>query len=183
MITGAVRCLSVSEQQQRNSMSGTRPGTILKLRWLPSTDGGWIDLNLLLTEAEWEYTARAGTSTPFSTGGTITTKQANFDGNYTFGDSTKGTYRQKTVDVGSFPPNAFGLHDMHGNVWEWVEDCYKRYADDGSAVTDVANCNRVQRGGSWGSYPRSLRSASRNGYQRDGRDERGGFRLARTLGP
>lgn len=66
----------------------------------------------LLTEAEWEYAARAGTTTPFSTGRTITTDQANFNGNSTYGGSAEGQYRQKTVEVGSFKPNAFGLHDM-----------------------------------------------------------------------
>jgi hypothetical protein len=73
----------------------------------------------LLSEAEWEYAARAGTTTAFSTGRTITPEQANFDGNYTYGGSAKGVYRSKTVEVGSFPPNAFGLFDMHGNLWEW----------------------------------------------------------------
>lgn len=76
----------------------------------------------LLGEAEWEYAARAGTTTPFSTGQTITTEQANFDGRNTYNGSARGGYRQLTVEVRSFAPNAFGLHDMHGNVWEWVED-------------------------------------------------------------
>ena len=98
----------------------------------------------LLTEAEWEYAARAQTkipetNAPFSTGATINYKQANYDANFTYDKGPQGVYRQKTLDVGSLPRNAFGLHDMHGNVWEWVEDCYKdSYAGaptDGSAVT------------------------------------------------
>jgi formylglycine-generating enzyme required for sulfatase activity len=72
----------------------------------------------LPTEAEWEYAARGGTTTTFSFGQTITTDQVNYDG------SPSGLNRQKTLPVGSFPANAFGLHDMHGNVWEWIEDCW-----------------------------------------------------------
>jgi formylglycine-generating enzyme required for sulfatase activity len=141
----------------------------------------------LLTEAEWEYAARAGTTTPFSTGKTITTDQANFNGNYTYGGSSKGEYRQETVDVGSFQANAFGLHDMHGNVWEWVEDCYKEiYAgapSDGSAVTSGDCSSRVLRGGSWGNIPGYLRSAFRSRYHPGYRLNLNGFRLARTLAP
>ena len=97
-----------------------------------------------MTEAEWEYAARGVTKasdphTAFSTGATINYKQANYDANFKYGSGPQGLYRQKTLDVGSLARNAFGLHDMHGNVWEWVEDCYKdSYAGaptDGSAVT------------------------------------------------
>jgi formylglycine-generating enzyme required for sulfatase activity len=141
----------------------------------------------LLTEAEWEYGARAGTSTAFSTGATITTDQANFDGTYTYGGSVKGQFRQKTVEVGLFKPNGFGLYDMHGNVGEWVADCYKdSYSGapvDGSAVTSGDCPSRVHRGGSWGNRPRDLRSAARNGYSPDGRYGYLGFRVARTLSP
>jgi len=141
----------------------------------------------LLTEAEWEYAARAGTTTPFSTGGTITTDQANFNGNYTYGGSAKGEDRKKTVEVGSFKPNGFGLHDMHGNVWEWVEDCYKdSYAGaltDGSAVTSSGCTQRVHRGGSWINDPWGLRSAFRDKYAPGPRSDLIGFRLARTLSP
>lgn len=139
----------------------------------------------LLSESEWEYAARAGTTTPFHTGSTITPEQANFDGNYTYNGSSTGTYRGKTVTVGSFSGNAFGLHDMHGNVWEWVQDCwndgYSGAPTDGSARTTLDCSWRVIRGGSWGHYPVVLRSASRNRDVPGYRVVNIGFRLARTL--
>ena len=139
----------------------------------------------LLTEAEWEYAARAGTTTPFSTGWTITTDQANFDGNFTYGGRPKGEYRWRTVNVGSFQPNAWGLHDMHGNVWEWVEDCwndnFQEGPSDGSAWT-IDDCSRrVVRSGSWNIDPRHLRSASRSGIFQGSRTSTLGSRVARTL--
>ena len=141
----------------------------------------------LLREAEWEYAARAGTTTPFHFGSTISTSQANYDGNHTYGGGAKGLYRKKTVPVGSFPANGFGLHDVHGNIWEWVEDCwnrnYKGAPSDGSAWTSGDCSRRVLRGGSWLSFPWLLRSAYR---KRGGAGHRGhgfGFRVARTLSP
>jgi formylglycine-generating enzyme required for sulfatase activity len=139
-----------------------------------------------LSEAEWEYVARAGTKAAFSTGDRITTDQANFNGDYTFNGSAKGTYRGWTVPVGSFRPNAFGLYDMHGNVFEWVSDCWHdSYQDapaNGSAWTSNGNCSiRVVRGGSWYSKPGSLRAAFRLKYDIGFRDIVFGFRVARTL--
>ncbi len=81
----------------------------------------------LPTEAEWEYACRAGTITPFYTGETIGTDQANYDGNHTYADGRKGVFRERTTKVGRFPPNAWGLCDMHGNVWEWCADWYGDY--------------------------------------------------------
>jgi formylglycine-generating enzyme required for sulfatase activity len=130
----------------------------------------------LLSEAEWEYAARAGTTTPFSTGATISTDQANFGGN---GGSAK--------EVGSFKANAFGLHDMHGNVWEWVEDCwngsYSGAPTDGSVWTSGDCTSRVLRGGSWYGNPRLLRSANRDRFTTDFRNYGFGFRVGRTLTP
>jgi len=142
----------------------------------------------LLTEAEWEYAARAGTTKPFSTGRTITPEQANFNGFFVYGGSARGVYRSTTLEVGSFAPNAFGLHDMHGNVWEWVEDCYvANYTGaplDGSAATARDCAYRVLRGGSWNSEPTLLRSANRIRSRPDGRIlQNDGFRVGRTLGP
>ena len=139
----------------------------------------------LLNESEWEYVARAGTAWPFHTGSTISTEQANYDGNHTYGSGRKGRYRKKTVKVGSYPPNDFGLHDVHGNVWEWVEDCwngsYEGAPEDGSAWESGDCSRRVLRGGAWNDSPWYLRSASRSRGASGGRYDSVGFRVARTL--
>jgi formylglycine-generating enzyme required for sulfatase activity len=105
----------------------------------------------LPTEAEWEYACRAGTETPFNTGTQLTTAQANIDTRYPASDTEAGAAYDKTLPVGKFPPNAWGLHDMHGNVWEWTGDWYgpydpRRNADPRGAETGA---KRVIRGGSW----------------------------------
>jgi formylglycine-generating enzyme required for sulfatase activity len=137
------------------------------------------------TEAEWEYAARAGTTTPFPFGATITTQQANCDGNYAYGGGSKGEYRQQMVAVRSFPANPWGLHEVPGNVWEWVEDCYhdsyQGAPQDGSAWTSGQCSTRVLRGGAWYNPPWELRSAVRIGYRSGSRSNTVGFRVARTL--
>jgi formylglycine-generating enzyme required for sulfatase activity/serine/threonine protein kinase len=140
----------------------------------------------LPSEAEWEYAARAGTTTPFWWGSTITTDQANYDGNYVYNNGAKGVYRQKTVEVGSFKPNPFGLYDMAGNIYQWVEDTwhanYQGAPTDGSPwTTGDSNSARVVRGGSWDYSPDGLRSANRYDVDPDNRNSYIGFRLARTL--
>ena len=154
------------------------------LAWLSGTTG---ERYRLPSEAEWEYAARAGTTTPFHTGSTISTDEANYDGDYVYGSGREGVYRKRTVPVGSFGANAFGLHDVHGNVWEWVQDCGKgSYAGapgDGSAWESGDCSRRVLRGGSWLSEPRDLRSASRVGGNTGNRISNIGFRVARTLTP
>ncbi len=140
----------------------------------------------LPSEAEWEYACRAGTTTPFYFGETITTDLANYDGNYTYGNGPKGVYRGETTDVGSFPPNAFGLYDMHGNVWEWCQDVwhenYNSAPTDGSAWTSGGNSGyRLLRGGSWSSDPRYCRSAYRFCGSPGDRDNDIGFRIAVSL--
>ena len=142
----------------------------------------------LLSEAEWEYAARAGTTGPFHFGSTISTDQANYDGNSTYGSGRRGVYRGKTVHAGSFPANGFGLHDMHGNVWEWVEDCWhNNYAGapgDGRAWDWGGDCKkRVVRGGSWNNDPELLRSAYRFRLASGIRSYNTGFRVAQTLTP
>ena len=133
----------------------------------------------LLSEAEWEYVARAGTQTAYHFGKNIASSQANYD------QSGHG----KTVSVGSYAANAFGLHDMHGNVWEWVEDCwnggYRGAPTDGSAWESGDCGRRVARSGSWRDGPGDLRSAVRlrTWYGTGFRNNDVGFRIARTLTP
>jgi formylglycine-generating enzyme required for sulfatase activity len=142
----------------------------------------------LLSEAEWEYAARAGTTTPFWTGVTISTEQANYDGSFVYGSGKVGEYRQKTVEVGSLPANSWGLHEVHGNAYEWVEDCfketYKEAPSDGSARNSADCPRRVLRSGSWDLGPSSLRAAARDLLIQDARGNSSvGFRVARMLTP
>lgn len=135
----------------------------------------------LPTEAEWEYSCRAGTITPFSFGENITTDQANFYGKSPYNGGKKGLNRQKTVDVKSLPCNDWGLFEMHGNVWEWCNDWFSAYS--GTFVTDPEGpkngSGRVLRGGSWLNFDRRLRSAFRYWYAPNGFDGDTSFRLAR----
>jgi formylglycine-generating enzyme required for sulfatase activity len=136
----------------------------------------------LPTEAEWEYAARAGTTTAFSTGACLSTGQANYDGNNPQQGCPKGQYRRKTVKVGSFAPNAWGLYDVHGNVWEWAWDWKADYPS--GTVTDPVGpgggSNRVHRGGSWSSSAQGCRSANRSDDDPGGRHNLLGLRLARS---
>ena len=141
----------------------------------------------LLSEAEREYVTRAGTTTPFWWGPSITPKQANYVGNYIYGGGTKGEYRQQTVPVDSFEANPWGLFNVHGNVWEWMEDCWndgnRGNPGNGSARTTGDCTRRVVRGGSWYDLPQSLRAAIRFRSAASERSSNLGFRLARTLNP
>jgi formylglycine-generating enzyme required for sulfatase activity len=130
----------------------------------------------LPSEAQWEYACRAGTTTPFHFGETISPELANFNGNYTYREGQKGVYREQTTNAGSFPANAWGLHDMHGNVWEWCADHWhgnynKAPAGDRPWINKKAgdDSNRLLRGGSWDFGPGDCRSAYRliihPGYQ------------------
>ena len=141
----------------------------------------------LPTETEWEYVARAGGSLPFSTrtGTGISDREANFNGEYPYGSGSKGRYLKKTVPVGSYAPNAFGVHDIHGNVYEWVSDCYNAShagnPRNGQRRTDGKCDRRIIRGGSWVTHGYQMRAAKRLSYTMDYRYDDFGFRLARTL--
>ncbi|MDB9450546.1 bifunctional serine/threonine-protein kinase/formylglycine-generating enzyme family protein [Dolichospermum circinale] len=135
----------------------------------------------LPSEAEWEYACRAGTTTPFCFGESITPDLVNYNGNYTYASAPKGKYRQQTTDVGTFPPNSFGLYDMHGNVWEWCQDDYKNdYINaptDGSALTSPSRSGKMLRGGSCDYNPDYCRSAYRSYNNLDFNDLNIGFRV------
>ena len=135
----------------------------------------------LPSETQWEYACRAGTSTPFSFGETLTTDIANFNGEHVFKDEQLGKYRHVTTEGGSFPPNAFGLYDMHGNLWEWCADNwlddYASSPRDSSAYQNKDSRQRVARGGSWHEPPELCRSAARIKFLQSDADEFIGFRV------
>ncbi|HLC14623.1 MAG TPA: formylglycine-generating enzyme family protein, partial [Thermodesulfovibrionia bacterium] len=153
------------------------------IQWLNKKGEGSYSLPI---EAQWEYAARAGTSTPFAFGECLSTDEENYDGNYPLEGCKKGEYRQKTTPVGSLKANKWGLYDMHGNVWEWCEDWYGDDYYKKSPTSDPTGpstgASRVLRGGSWLLDAGSCRSARRygdaSGYRRDG----AGFRLVLPLG-
>lgn len=134
----------------------------------------------LPTEAEWEYACRAGTDTPFGTGNNITTDEANYDGQYPYNKNPKGVNRQKTTAVGTFKPNAWGLYDMHGNVWEWCSDLYGEYssADQTNPKGPATGSTVVNRGGSWLNEAAAARSANRYDDKPEHNFSNLGFRLA-----
>ena len=136
----------------------------------------------LPTEAEWEYACRAGTTTPFSFGETISTDQANYNGKFIYGNGNVGVFRGQTTDVGSFPPNGFGLYDMHGNVWEWMADTYheNHYGarKDGRAWGRLDDKRaKTLRGGSWLNVPYYARSTFRYRYEADSWSDYVGLRV------
>ena len=152
------------------------------IRWLNRKTGRRYRL---LSEAEWEYVARAGQQTPFYTGERISSGQANFNGVETYNGSDPGVYRRRTLPVGQFPPNQFGVHDILGNALEWTQDCWNdshEGAPNNGAARRDGDCNfRVMKGGSWVSHPYQLRAAKRIKYITDYGYEDYGFRIARTL--
>jgi uncharacterized protein (TIGR02996 family) len=139
----------------------------------------------LPTEAEWEYACRAGTTSMVHSGAALSSREANFDGNFPIGGATRGPYLGRTCPVGSFPPNAWGLFDLHGNVWEWCADWFDhdyphrrpRLNPRGPERGDT----RVLRGGSWFGYGRNCRSACRYMHPPHNATERFGFRVAMVV--
>jgi formylglycine-generating enzyme required for sulfatase activity len=135
----------------------------------------------LPSEAQWEYACRAGTNTPFSFGETLTVEVANFNGEHIFREEPRGFYFHSTSQGGKFPPNAFGIYDMHGNLWEWCIDNwlddYSSSPRDGSSYQNKGSRYGVARGGSWHEPPVLCRSAARLGVSQSDADEFMGFRV------
>ena len=165
--------------------------------WRPADRISWMDAEAfckalskksgrpyrLPGEAEWEYACRAGSGTAFHFGETITTDLANYVGEFTYQNEPKGIYRHVSTEVGQFPPNAFGLYDMHGNIWEWcADDWHDNYTGapvDGSAwKSRYETVYRVLRGGSWHEPPINCRSATRLKMDAREADDLFGFRVA-----
>lgn len=134
----------------------------------------------LPSSPQWEYACRARSTTPFHFGETITPALANYNGHYSYGRGGKGQYREQTTEVGSFPPNAFGLYDMHGNVWEWCLDGWHTFDPNGSADDNIRRLSgqkKSLRGGSWFYLPANCRSAYRLTYPFHSRTDDIGFRV------
>jgi formylglycine-generating enzyme required for sulfatase activity len=180
-------------QEQWRVVMGNNPSEFKGKENLPVENVSWDDcqefvkklrekdkkLYRLSTEAEWEYACRAGTTSPFYFGETISTDQANYYGEVVYGNGKKGVDRRQTTPVGSFPANAFGLFDMHGNVFQWCQDWYGEYSQKGLVNPqgpEKAKC-RVLRGGSWTRDPESCRSAFRAFSEPDYRENDCGVRI------
>jgi formylglycine-generating enzyme required for sulfatase activity len=177
-------------REQWQAVMGTTPGRPRRRKNLPVETVSWDDCQAFVqklrqtegrpyrlpTEAEWEYACRAGTTTPYAFGQTLSPQQANF------GKFRKGASPLATTPVGRYPANAWGLYDMHGNVWEWCQDWLGEYPR-GPVVDPRGNeggVERVLRGGSWNDIAANCRSARRHSFRPGGRDHTVGFRVCFT---
>jgi formylglycine-generating enzyme required for sulfatase activity len=196
----AVRSFSMSRgpvtQAQWTAVMGKLPPCRFRADDLPVEQVSWNEARAfcqqlsrntgrvfrLPSEAEWEYGCRAGTTTPFAYGETLTTDVANYVGEHVFRHEPRGVYRHSTTPPGTFAPNAFGLFDMHGNIWEWCADSwqedYTSAPRDGTAHVDRRAAHRVARGGSWHEPPDNCRSAARIRFVLEEREQYLGFRVA-----
>ncbi len=177
------------------SVMGSNPSDFKKDLQNPVEQVSWDDVQVFLgevgkcfpgvkadlpTEAEWEYACRAGSETAFSWGEGINPWQAKYDSRIGYAKGPMGMSQEETVPVRTYAPNAWGLYQMHGNVWEWCADGLREY--DGELQVDPRGPAgdgdwRVLRGGSWIAFPHYLRAAHRDGWRRDWRSHGRGFRL------
>lgn len=185
----------LTTQRQWKAVMGKLPPCRFKGEGLPVERVSWDDAQKfcqrlskkagrkygLPSETQWEYVCRAGTSTPFSFGETLTVEVANFNGEHTFRGEPRGFYFHSTSEGGKFPPNAFGLYDMHGNLWEWCADNwlddYTSSPRDGSSYQHKDSRYQVARGGSWHEPPELCRSAARLRVLHSDADEVMGLRV------
>jgi formylglycine-generating enzyme required for sulfatase activity len=163
---------------------GLEQHPVVYVSWLDAKAyADWLSMELP-TEPRWEYACRAGTTTSFYFGATITTDQVNYNGNHPCGNAPKGIYRKKTTPVGNFPPNTWGLYDMHGNAWEWCrywfDSDYYKNSPTNDPKGPSRGQHRVLRGGSWGDGARGCRSALRYWYRPTSSNYSIGFRLSRS---
>ena len=172
-------CEETGRAKPKDNTWGRENRPVINVNWVDADAfAKWLGCRLP-TEAEWEYACKAGSDTPFNTGNNLTADQANYDGNYPYNGNATGSYRQKTSPVGSFAPNAWGLYDMHGNVWEWCSNWYGDYPNapannpQGPSEGQV----KIYRGGSWGSDAEVSRSAYRNHLNPNNKSDFIGIRL------
>ena len=186
-------------QGQWKAVMGKVPACRFKGHHLPIHQVSWNDAqkfckqlsgktgrnHYLPSETQWEYACRAGTDSPFGFGETLTTDLANYCGEHVYRREPRGLYRQMTTEGGTFPPNAFGLQDMHGNLWEWCKDSwmedYSSTPRDENAYEDHRNEFRVARGGSWHEPGANCRSAARVHFLAGESDDVTGFRVASNI--